>query len=99
MKSYDNFMNIMSSVMDILPRFLELSENNIRTYEEEKELKNLTIEIETLKIEIIKLLPEINKAMSNEFINNYMKINKGIKPEIFFNIITRNGNFFYPFAR
>jgi len=83
MESYNNFMNLMSSVMDILPRFLELSEKTIRTFEEENELEKVTVEMEALKSEIIKILPDINKAMTNEFIEHYMDIKKNMDPEEF----------------
>lgn len=87
MKVYDSFMNLMSSVMDILPRFLELSEKNIRTFKEEKELEKITIEMEALKEEIIKLIPEINKTISGEFVTHFMKIKKGVRLEEFFTIV------------
>jgi hypothetical protein len=60
MKAFNNFIKLMGDVMDILPRYLDLSEKDVRTNEEEQELDDIASEIESLKNKITETLPDLS---------------------------------------
>ncbi len=71
MKPFHAFINLMTKVLDFLPRYLVLSEKNSLSAEEEIELDDITDKIESCKSELLELMPELNKSLTEDMINSY----------------------------
>jgi hypothetical protein len=71
MKAFHDFINLMTRVLDYLPRYLDLSEKEFLSSEEEIELNDIADKIESYKAEIFRIVPDLNISLSDDLIKSY----------------------------